>query len=138
MRRQLLYLLVFIAYASGAAHAYNFTLPSNAPANFSASFNSTLAYIGMVNRSSYVVFYPNLTGAYASLASARADYSTNASAAYMHLSAAHEDAATELAKIYSYRVYSFIVMVVLVAASATALYLVMRAPKVVGKNQIKR
>ena len=138
MLGRLLLPLVFAAFLFSAAFAYNFTLPGNAPANFSSSFNATLRYIGTVNQSSYIIFYPNLTGAYSALANAKSEYAANASAAYFYLDEAHERAATELARIYSYRADSLIVMGVLAAASAAALYVVMRAPKVVVKGRRKK
>ncbi len=136
MRLPLLFFVFFLLAGGGAlAHAYNFTLPRGAPSNFSATFNSTLSYISTVNRSAYLVFYPNLTAAYGELYMARENYSTDAPLAYSHIANARTDAASQLARIDSYRPLALGAMVVLSAAAAAWLYVVMRRYRGVAKGR---
>ncbi len=132
-----LLLIALLAGGAAAAHAYNVTLPAGAPSNFSAGYNSTLSYIETVNRSAYLVFYPNLTGAYTQLYLAKTNYTHNVSLAYSHLADARSDAASELGRIYAYRPDALAVMMALSAFTAAALYVVMRRTNV-GAGYRKR
>jgi hypothetical protein len=93
-----------------------------APAWAQSSFNSTTAsyanetisnaayYIETVNESSYLVFYPNLTQAYADLFKAESIYNTSPAVAVVYANKAIKEASDEYARISSYRNESAIAM----------------------------
>jgi hypothetical protein len=93
-----------------------------APAWAQSSFNSTTAsyanetisnaayYIEAVNESSYLVFYPNLTQAYADLFKAESLYNTSPATAVIYANKAVKEASGEYARISGYRDESAIAM----------------------------
>jgi hypothetical protein len=93
-----------------------------APAWAQSSFNSTTAsyanetisnaayYIEAVNESSYLVFYPNLTQAYADLFKAESLYNTSPATAVIYANKAVKEASGEYARISGYRNESAIAM----------------------------
>ena len=119
MRRSLLAFLVsfsLVLAAAGAQTQFNGTTVAYA--------NETVAnaayYIQQVNESSYLIFYPNLTKAYADLFKAESVYNTSPSVAVVYANKAATEASHEYARISAYRDESFAAM-----AAVTVLFVVL-------------
>ena len=100
----------------------NNTSTSNNIANFSLALNKTLAYIGNVNQSNYLIFYPKLEQAYSYVSRANSTFSKDPTQAYALLLDARESAAMQLDHMYNYRTISFYVMLVVTIATGAWLY----------------
>ena len=90
--------------------------------------NSTLAYVNMVNESSYLIYYPNLTQAYDDINQAKNASITNPPRALSLLSQAHQSAQQQLNTLNSEKqtaeittgVFSFIVGILLLFSMRAA------------------
>jgi hypothetical protein len=71
--------------------------------------NSTLE---LVNESGYLIFYPNLTQAYADLSKAQSLYNTSPSGTIVFADKAMNEANAEYQRISGYRTYSMVAMLV--------------------------
>ncbi|ASI13565.1 membrane protein [Candidatus Mancarchaeum acidiphilum] len=131
----LLLLIIFLAYAYGSERLYggpsvNTSIYSvNNINNFSEVYNTTLKYVTLVNKSSYIVFYPNLKGAYANLSKAKNLSKENPAVAYSLLEDSYKSASLQLKRIGTYRLPTLIILIVLTALSSLYLYYLMEPVK---------
>ena len=87
---------------------------------------SASAYVDSVNQSAYLIFYPNLTQAYAYLGKAKATYNTSPASSVLYAQEARSSAMAQYLAISGYRKMSFAVMAALTVASAAAVLVSMR------------
>lgn len=92
--------------------------------NLTYAINNTESFVNSVNKSAYLIFYPNLTSSYHYIALAKEQ--NNDSYAYLLLSKARSDAQAQLNKINSYKRDSLYVLVVSVIVLSSILYVLMR------------
>ncbi|MGC8647628.1 MAG: hypothetical protein ACP5SA_02285 [Candidatus Micrarchaeia archaeon] len=112
---------VFLGFASAQAQPQNATTY-----NISAEINMTERYINMVNKSAYIIFYPNLTSAYSYLEKAENISRSDPAYASELLYDARRSAGEQLASIYRYRNESVLALSVVAVILAIALYWYMR------------
>lgn len=93
------------------------------------AINSTAAFINRVNQSGYLVFYPNLTGAYANLNLAKNESQVNPPFAYQLLAKARSSAQSQEDAINQYKGDSLYVLVILAILLVILLYLLMKPIK---------
>jgi hypothetical protein len=118
-----------------ASFAFFPAINSSKAANFSISnqINATAAYISLVNKSAYIIFYPNLSSAYYYLSKAKNLSTSDPAGAEAMLQKARASAAAQLYSMYKYRSKAVAVLVVTALVLAIALY--MFAKPVKGKSQ---
>ncbi len=133
MRHLLLAFALAFSFAIAAAGAQSqVTNPTVAYANQTVS--NAAYYLSQVNESGYLIFYPNLTQAYANLFKAESTYNTSPATAVVYANEAVSEAADEYARISSYRAESIIVM----AASTIVLILLLgRVARQVKRQKAK-
>jgi len=102
--------------------------------SISASINSTESYINMVNKSEYIIFYPNMTSAYRYLSMAKNASKTNPQYAMVLLNEARLSAEAQLVSVYKYRTLSVAVLAITGIILAIIIYWYMRP---VAKNKSK-
>ncbi len=119
---------VFLGFASAQAQPQNATTY-----NISAEINMTESYINMVNKSAYIIFYPNLTSAYSYLEKAKNISRSDPAYASELLYNARKSAGEQLASIYRYRNESVLALSVVAVILAIALYWYMRPTTKVKK-----
>ncbi len=120
----LLLAAVIVGYAYPANSEY---AGSNTSKNISAAINSTREYLNIVNKSAYVIFYPNMEQPYAYLDGAvNATSKKNYSDAYSLLAKARASASEQKSIIYKYRSETFWIMLVAFIASLAVLYFIMK------------
>lgn len=90
------------------------------------TISSAANYIELVNESSYLIFYPNLTQAYSDLAKAQNLYNTSPTSSVVYANKAAGEASAEYERISRYKSESIIVMLVLTALFALLLVILMR------------
>ncbi len=104
-----LFSLASLFYLAGAAQPLSITQ--------AAAANQTLsraeAYVSLVNESGYLVFYPNLTQAYADLNKSMQLYNNSPGSAVVFANEAVDSARIEYARIQEYKEASFVVMLVI-------------------------
>lgn len=128
MRHSLLVFVVSLALVLATAGAQSqVTSPTVAYANLTVS--NAAYYISQVNESGYLIFYPNLTQAYADLFKAESMYNTSPSTAVVYANKAVNEAASEYLRISGYRNESVIGMAALTAVFAVVLARVSRRVK---------
>ncbi|MGI0141791.1 MAG: hypothetical protein ACREBF_04050 [Candidatus Micrarchaeales archaeon] len=93
------------------------------------TINQTMSYVNLVNQSGYLIFYPNLSGAYAYLAKAQNIYTTSPSSAILYANQAKAIAKEQYAQIGTYRTTSLAVMAILTVAFFIWLYGIMSPMK---------
>ena len=121
MRRLLLaFVLLLTLMLAGAKAQSQVNTPTVAYANQTVS--NAAYYISQVNESSYLAFYPNLTQAYADLFKAESTYNTSPATAVIYANKAMSEAASEYARIGSYRSESIIAMAALTAVFAILIW----------------
>ena len=109
MRSVLLAFVLSFSFALAAAGAQSqFTNPTVAYANLTV--NNAAYYISQVNESGYLIFYPNLTQAYADLFKAESTYNTSPITAVVYANKAVNEATSEYIRISSYKSESVVVM----------------------------
>ncbi len=119
--------LVALVAAYAVVHAQSFSANSLVPDNLTSAINSTEAFVGVVNQSAYVAFYPNMTVAGRYLAEAKRNASEgNYAQAYSLLALARDSASQQLQRINGYRYATFAVLAILLVASTLFLRRVMR------------
>lgn len=92
-----------------------------------ASYANASAYVTMVNGSSYLIFYPNLSRSYAYLKTAGALIQSGASGASIEDSQqALYSAQAEYSRINSYRKVSLVIMLLITGILALVLYAYMK------------
>ncbi|MEM0154659.1 MAG: hypothetical protein QW814_02385 [Methanothrix sp.] len=96
--------------------------PSIAGNSINASINKTEELLNIANRSSYLVFYPNLQKPYSYLAKAKSIAKEDPGLATTLLALADNDTQQQIAHLNSYRYGSLWVMIILTLISAYALY----------------
>ncbi len=108
-----------------------------AQANITKAINITASYIEQVNKSSYLVFYPNLKQAYTYLDKAEGIKNEDPSLAFSTLNMAYSSAQGQLASIDRYEYISLYITIILTAITAIALYLIMKPvnPKSSGNGK---
>ncbi|MGC8652288.1 MAG: hypothetical protein ACP5UH_03505 [Candidatus Micrarchaeia archaeon] len=94
--------------------------------SFGGELNATIAYINMVNKSAYIIFYPNLTSAYAYISEAKKAASSDPQNASALLGLAKASAEKQLMAVYKYRTESVIVLAVIAVILAIIIYIYMR------------
>ena len=114
-----------------------------APLNSSQSeanstFNSALGYVGMVNQSGYLFFYPNLTAAYADLNKSMGMISSSPQQSLYYASEARQNAMLQYEKLSSYRYYSAIAMAAFTVAIGAMLYFYMQPVKALHGSRGRR
>ena len=110
--------------APGAQHAAGAQY-AGARSNMSYAINYTAAYLSTVNKSAYLIFYPDMGQPYSYFDQAVNLSKSNQSAAYSLLAKARASALQQEDKIYAYRDGSFWIMLVMFVASSILLYLLM-------------
>ena len=135
---------------AGIAFIFAITIASLLPAVVNASLfsqanytsgsanltiNQTAQYISAINQSGYLVFYPNLTQAYSYLNRSIGLERTAPSSAVMYANMARDSAASEYARISTYKQDSLIVLIVYTAITALILRMYM---KPIGKTSAKK
>ncbi len=90
--------------------------------SINASINRTESILNIANRSSYLIFYPDLSKPYSYLAKAKSIAKQDPGLASTLLSIAYNDTQAQINKLNSYRLPSLYIMIVLTAISAYALY----------------
>ncbi|MGC8586560.1 MAG: hypothetical protein ACP5K5_03400 [Candidatus Micrarchaeia archaeon] len=113
---------VFLGFASAQAQPHQNTTTYN----ISTEINMTERYINMVNKSAYIIFYPNLTSAYSYLEKAKNISRSDPAYASELLYDARRSAGEQLASIYRYRNESVLALSVVAVILAIALYWYMR------------
>ena len=93
--------------------------------NISQAINVTAAYLSTVNKSTYLIFSPNMAQPYRYFDQAVNASKTDPSLAYAYLADARQSAEQQQAQIYGYRTDSFWVVLVLFLASFAVLYFLM-------------
>ncbi len=140
----LLLIVIFLAYAYGAAKLYNGPSINTSIysvknlSNFSEVYNTTLKYVNLVNKSSYIVFYPNLKGAYVNLSKAKNLSKENPAEAYSLLENSYHSASVQLKKISKYRLPTLIILIVLTILSSLYLYHLMEPVKLKPDEKLRR
>lgn len=129
-------LLAVALTAAGASAQQLGAVYSKAYAN--ATLAGASAYVSSVNQSGYLVFYPNLTQAYAYLGKAQAAYNSSPAAAVLYADEARSSAEEQYGAMSGYRNLSFAMMAVLTAASAGAVLMSMRKAAVRGRKGGRR
>ncbi|MCL4374091.1 MAG: hypothetical protein M1360_04120 [Candidatus Marsarchaeota archaeon] len=133
-----MHLLVFAFVALVAASmAFPYAHSANASASFSTELNATMGYISMVNKSAYIIFYPNLTAAYNYVSEAKKAASTDPQRASALLADAKASASVQLSSIYRYRTESVVALAAFSVALAILIYLYMR-PSRQARNNYRR
>lgn len=127
--------MLFLFLAVVQLHAQNTNVRS---ANLTNTINSTSSFLNTVNRSSYLVFYPDMSQAYDYLY--LAENQSNESYSYALLAKARYSAKSQLDRINSYREISLYVLIASAAVLACLLYWFMRLPpaKTARKRKIVR
>jgi hypothetical protein len=97
--------------------------------NITMLINSTQSFINQVNKSGYLVFYPNLAQSYKYLDMAKNVYQSNQTDAYYLLAEARSSAQMQLQSINKYRQISLYAMVILAIVSSVLLYIYMKPRK---------
>jgi hypothetical protein len=129
-------LLLFSTFVS-----YSYAeIPSNAFQNMSiaAAINYTRNFVDGVNASAYLVFYPNMGGAYNYLYKAENVSKSDPSYAYSLLCKAIDSASYQEEHINNYRLISLVALVALAAALALSLYRLVAPLKNIRTNRIKK
>ncbi|MCL4404912.1 hypothetical protein M1583_02895 [Candidatus Marsarchaeota archaeon] len=99
------------------------TVPNNSTAmSINASINRTEQILNIANKSSYLIFYPNLAKPYSYLAKAQSIAKEDPGLAANLLQIAYNDTQEQIDYINGYRYDSLYVMLLLTAISAYALY----------------
>ncbi len=104
------------------------------PQNFSMLYNSTATYISTVNESTYLIFKPNLTDAYALLYAANAVASTNPALASRRLLEARQAADEANAANERYSRAALAITSLLAAITSVAIYLQTRPYRAKRRN----
>lgn len=112
---------LFGAAASAQSMGYSYGNSS-----IGQAINSTYSYIGTVNQSSYLFFYPNLTGAYNYISLARNESQINLTYAYLLLGKARASATLQQQLMLKYQQLSLSVLAALSVLLAAILYFFMR------------
>ncbi len=94
-----------------------------ANSSISNQINATVAYVSMVNKSAYIIFYPNLSGAYYYINKAKNLSASNPKEAEVMLEKAHDSAAQQLYAIYRYRSEAVAALALIALILAIILYL---------------
>ncbi|MGC8676431.1 MAG: hypothetical protein ACP5T3_02870 [Candidatus Micrarchaeia archaeon] len=130
MRRQLAVAFVFVlVLALGRivrGQALNATTINSSSAN--ATIAKAAAYVYKINESTYLIFQPNLTTAYKYLDKARKALNESPYLAATYAQYAVVSANRAYNKLNAYRDASAVVMLIITAAIAAALYHVMKRP----------
>jgi hypothetical protein len=116
--------LLLLAYGAYYNSRLGLSLqPQSVPANsINATINKTEALLNIANRSSYLVFYPNLNKPYSYLTKAKSIAKEDPGLAYTLLGLAYNDTQQQINYLNSYKTDSFYVMLVLTIISAYVLY----------------
>lgn len=99
------------------------------PEQANSIINSTLSYLNTINQSGYIIFYPSLSEAYAYLNNATKLYNTSPNTAVAYALKAKEIASEEYMRISSYRLESFISVLLFTLFMLFLLYLYIRPVK---------
>jgi len=99
--------IVSLLAVAGAQTAV-ISAPSKAYAN--QTINQAAAAIEIVNESAYLIFYPNLTQAYADLSNAQSAYNTSTASVIFYASKAMQEANLQYQQLNTYRNVSIAVM----------------------------
>ncbi|OJI07947.1 MAG: hypothetical protein BK997_01460 [Candidatus Micrarchaeum sp. ARMAN-1] len=117
---------VLLAYGSYYNSRLGISLQKPTPSitgnSINASINKTESLLNIANRSSYLVFYPNLQKPYSYLAKAKSIAKEDPGLAATLLAMADNDTQQQIANLNSYRYGSLWVMIILTLISAYALY----------------
>lgn len=116
------------------AHAQSSNVTAS---NITTAINLTLQYVNNINQSSYLIFYPNLTKAYADINLARNESQINAPYSYVLLAKARQEAQYQLSLINQYRSESLYVLIIFGILFVILLYVLMK-PANSGRNARKR
>jgi hypothetical protein len=119
---------LFFSVMITSTHAASY---GNATQNSSIeiAINNTGTYLTTVNRSAYLIFYPDMTQPYMYYNEAINASKNDTPLAYSLLAEAKGSAQYQENKIYTYRYYSFFIMIALSVVFALLLYYVMRPIK---------
>lgn len=111
---------------------------SNTSTEFANNSVSSAAYfLQQVNESGYLIFYPNLTQAYANLAMAQSLYNRSPASAIIYANKAVTEANAEYARISDYRDESMVVMAAFTIVFVLLLARVMRPARAARKRRSK-
>ncbi len=117
------------------ASAFGFVLlqtlaqQSYTPQQANAIISGVISYVNAVNESGYIIFYPHLDGAYSYLSNATKLYNVSPDTAVAYALKAKELASVQLAKINSYKLISFFVVLAFTLVMLFLLYMYMRPLK---------
>ncbi len=98
---------------------------SYTPAYANALVTNVSNYVGLVNQSSYLVFHPNLNGAYFNLTLAQGNITTNPSAAVLYAEKANKSAYNQYLELQYSKGTALPVIVAFTLAMLIVLYKVM-------------
>lgn len=120
--------ILLLIYSVPMASAQGSTITAT---NYTASYanqtiNQTLSYVNQVNQSAFLIFYPDLTQAYAYLGQAQQVVSASPSSAVAYSNQAFSIAQQQYSKIGTYRSASLAIMLLFTAIFFLWLYLLMK------------
>lgn len=127
-------LLAMLIFYIPSAQAQNTSI-SNISIN--KSINDTASYINSVNQSGYLIFYPNMTGAYNYLQLARNESSINPQYSYLLLSKARGSASEQQEMIDRYKKDSLYALVLSSIILVFMLYVLMKPSRGSAKRRRK-
>lgn len=105
--------------------------------NYMSLYNRTLIYVTLVNRSSYIVFYPSLYKSYLDLSDSLKVKNSDPALSYTLLKEAYINANVQLKDINEYRIVTFVAIIVLTVLTAIYLINIMKGPKSKSKANLK-
>ncbi|MGC8629075.1 MAG: hypothetical protein ACP5T4_02595 [Candidatus Micrarchaeia archaeon] len=119
--------------------SFSFSAVINAQTANESLANATLAkakaYVQLINESGFLVFYPNLSPSYAYLTKAEKVLNKSPSESIAYADLAVDEAKKSYENLNKYRVWSFIIMVLLTIAIGILLFALMGKPAKRPKNK---
>lgn len=119
-------LAFFIALVPSIAFSSSIGAQNYSSAQANLTISSVSSYLRMVNSSSYLIFQPNLTAAYAYLNRSQALANTSPNQAVVYANLALESGKAEYSRTSYHRVASIPIMLAFTCAIALLLYRFMR------------
>ncbi len=115
-----------IGVGTGIANSSNSTVRAVANSSIIGRLNYTVDYVEMVNRSAYLIFYPNLAKAYSYIDEANAIAESDPARAASLLDMAVEYSRVQLDMLNGLRDYSLVVLTIITALLGFEMYRLMR------------
>ena len=125
----LLFLLPALTLAASVSYSSAFEAQSYTSNQANATIANATAYVNQINESGYLIFYPNLAGAYKDLALANQFLNRSPGVAVDYALKAQESARAQYWQISSYRQEALEAMIVITAITIASLYVFMKPVK---------